>query len=90
MLQIYDSDTNVALFRYIINWGASKAKVFDIYALYSLLVEIKVNRDIYFIDLFYSPRTADAIFFDSLHTNIEKALDTTNSIIILGDERRFT
>ena len=51
----------------------------------SLWVEIKVNRDIYLIGLFYSPRTADAIFFDSLNKNIEKALDITNNIIILGD-----
>ena len=51
----------------------------------SLWVEIKVNRDIYLIGLFYSPRTADTRFFDSLNKNIEKALDTTNNIIILGD-----
>ena len=51
----------------------------------SLWVEIKVNRDMYLIGLFYSPRTADAIFFDSLNKNIEKALDITNNIIILGD-----
>ena len=35
--------------------------------------------------MFYSPRTADAIFFDSLNQNIEKALDITNNIIILED-----
>ena len=35
--------------------------------------------------MFYSPRTADAIFFDSLNKNIEKALDFTNNKIILGD-----
>ena len=51
----------------------------------SLWVEIKVNRDIYLIGLFYSLRTADTHFFDSLNKNIEKALDTTNNIIILGD-----
>ena len=51
----------------------------------SLWVEVKVNRDIYLIGLFYSPWTADAIFFDSLNKNIEKALDITNNIIILGD-----
>ena len=51
----------------------------------SLWIEIKVNRDIYLIGLFYSQRTADAIFFDSLNKNIEKALDITNNIIILGD-----
>ena len=51
----------------------------------SLWVKIKVNRDIYLIGLFYSPRTADTLFFDSLNKNIEKALDTTNNIIIIGD-----
>ena len=34
--------------------------------------------------MFYSPQTADAICFDSLNKNIEKALDITNNIIILG------
>ena len=34
---------------------------------------------------FYSPHTADHIFFDAVNTNIEKALDFTNSIILLGD-----
>ena len=33
----------------------------------SLCVEIKVNWDIYLIGLFYSPRTADTIFFESLN-----------------------
>ena len=51
-----------------------------------LWVEIKLNIDIYLIGLFYSPQTADKeIFFDSLNKNIEKALDITNNIIILGD-----
>ena len=35
--------------------------------------------------MLYSPRTADTIFFDSLNKNIEKALDITNDIIILGE-----
>ena len=51
----------------------------------SLLVKIKVNRGIYLIGLFYSPRTADTRFFNSLNKNIERALYTTNDIIILGD-----
>ena len=51
----------------------------------SLWVEIKVNMDIYFIVLLYCPLNADSIFFDSLNNNIEKALDTTNNIIILGE-----
>ena len=51
----------------------------------SLWVEIKVNGESYLIGLFYSPRTADVVFFDALNKNIEKALDITNNIIILGD-----
>ena len=51
----------------------------------SLWVEIKVNRDICLIGLLHGPRTADAIFPDSLNKNIEKALDITKNIIILGD-----
>ena len=48
-------------------------------------VEIKLNRESYLTGLFYSPWTADASFFDALSKNIEKALDITNDIIILGD-----
>ena len=51
----------------------------------SLWVEIKVNKESYLIGLFYSPRTADPIFFDALNKNIEKALDITSNIITLGD-----
>ena len=43
----------------------------------SLWVEIKLNRDIYLVCLFYSSRTADVFFFDSRNKNIEKALDIT-------------
>ena len=51
----------------------------------SIWAEIKVNRQIYLIGTFYSPRTSDANFFDSLNKNIEKALDITNNVIIVGD-----
>ena len=51
----------------------------------SLWVGINVNRDIYLIGLFYSQRTADAIFFDSINKIIEKANATTTNIIILGN-----
>ena len=57
----------------------------------SLWVEIKINMDIsYLIGLFYSPQTASAIFFDSLHKNIEKALDTTKYNYSGRYERGFT
>ena len=51
----------------------------------STWAEIKVNRQIYLLGTFYSPRTSDANFFDSLNKNIEKALDITNNVIIVGD-----
>ena len=35
----------------------------------SLWVEIQANRDKYLIGLFYSPRTEDTIFVDSLNKN---------------------
>ena len=34
---------------------------------------------------FYNPRTADVIFFDNLSLNIEKALEVSKNIIIVGD-----
>ena len=34
--------------------------------------------------MFYSPRTVDILFFDSLNKNIQKALETTNNIVIIG------
>ena len=50
------------------------------------MVEIKVNRDIYLINLFYSPRTANASVFDSPNKErYKKALDITHNIIILED-----
>ena len=49
-------------------------------------VEIKVNKESYLIALFYSPRVADAIFFDSLYKNKNKVLVTTNNISILGQD----
>ena len=51
---------------------------------YKTIAKLIVNG-IYLIGLLYSPRTADAIFFDSLNKNIEKTLDITNNIIFLGD-----
>ena len=50
----------------------------------SIWAEIKVNRQVYLIGTFYSPRTSDANFFDSLNENIEKALDITNNVMIVG------
>ena len=57
----------------------------------SLRVEIKVKKDIYLIGLFSSPRTADAIFFDSPDKDIEKALVAIHLYKYSGRyERKFT
>ena len=51
----------------------------------SFWVEPKANSESYLIGLFYSPRTADAVFFDALNKIIETVLDITNNIIIWRD-----
>ncbi|MCG8048754.1 MAG: endonuclease/exonuclease/phosphatase family protein [Candidatus Thiodiazotropha taylori] len=57
----------------------------EIYCPESIWVEIKTNNVNYLLGLFYSPRTADATFFENLNLNIEKAYDFTKNLIILGD-----
>ena len=57
----------------------------EIFCNESLWVEIKVNKESYFIGLFYNPRTADPIFFYAFNKIIEKAFDFTSNIIFLGD-----
>ena len=58
-------------------WNASGLNLY-------IWVEIKVKRQVYLLGAFYSPRTSDGNFVDSLNKYIERALDTTNTIIILG------
>ncbi|MCG8048002.1 MAG: endonuclease/exonuclease/phosphatase family protein [Candidatus Thiodiazotropha taylori] len=57
----------------------------EIYCNESIWVEIKVRNLNYLVGLFYSPRTADSNFFEDLNLNIEKALDISKNIIIVGD-----
>ena len=47
--------------------------------------EIKVKQDIYLIGLFYSPSSADSVFFNSFNANIEKASEFSNNLILVGD-----
>ena len=51
----------------------------------SLWVEVKVKTELFLIGLFYSPSTADAQFFNSFNLNIEKALEHSKNLIIVGD-----
>ena len=43
------------------------------------------GRDKYLIGTIYSPKTADVIFFNNFNLNIEKALEVSKNIIIVGD-----
>lgn len=50
-----------------------------------LWLEVRINKQLYLIGVFYSPKTADSRFFDVLNQNIEKAFECTQNIVILGD-----
>ena len=51
----------------------------------SIWVEVRARNESFLLGLFYSPRTADANFFEGLNRNIEKAQEISPNIIILGD-----
>ena len=76
-----------AIWLLLLSCGLAHTRMIDLETFWkeSIWVEIKLNMESYLIGLFYSPRTADAVFFDALNKNIERALDITNNIIILGD-----
>ena len=51
----------------------------------SIWVEIKARNESVLLGVFYSPRTSDAIFLNGLNRNIEKALEISTNVIVLGD-----
>ena len=51
----------------------------------SLWIEVKVKNELFLIGLFYSPSTADVQFFNSFNSNIEKALEHSKNLIIVGN-----
>ena len=51
----------------------------------SIWVEIKARNESVLLGVFYSPRTLDANFLDGLNRNIEKALEISTNVIVLGD-----
>ncbi|MCG7867669.1 MAG: hypothetical protein JAY74_15080 [Candidatus Thiodiazotropha taylori] len=57
----------------------------EIFCQESIWVECRLNKQIYLIGNFYSPRTSDTQFFDSLNRNIEMALESSGNIILVGD-----
>ena len=57
----------------------------EVYLDDSIWEEIKVKNTNFLIGLFYSPKPHDLNFFNCLNLNIEKALEVSKNLIILGD-----
>ena len=51
----------------------------------SIWVENKARNKTVLLGIFYSPRTSDANFLNGLNRNIEKALEISTNVIVLGD-----
>ena len=51
----------------------------------SLWVKIKINNQQYLLNTVYSPKPQNQYFFDALDSNIEKAMELCQNILILGD-----
>lgn len=48
-------------------------------------IKVKQKSQVLLLGVFYSPKTSDRHFFDRLNQNIEKAMDISKNIIIMGD-----
>ena len=57
----------------------------ELFCAESIWVQIKTKLDSYLLGVFYSPRTADSVFFENLNRNLEKAFEISKNIIVLGD-----
>ena len=59
----------------------------EVFCQESIWIEVKVHHELFLIGLFYSPTTANALFFFlyNLNLNIEKALELSKYLIIVGD-----
>ena len=51
----------------------------------SLWVEIKINKRQFLLGTFYSPKPQDQLFFDAFDRNIEKAMELSQNLVIVGD-----
>jgi len=51
----------------------------------SVWINISVKNEKFLIGTFYSPKTSDPTFFTNFNKNIERALELSSNVIILGD-----
>ena len=51
----------------------------------SIWVKTAVKSEVYLIGFFYSPKTADTVFFRNLNINLEAAFQMSKNVIIMGD-----
>ena len=57
----------------------------EIFCEESIWVEIKINNQQYLLGTFYSPKPHDQVFFEAFDRNIEKAIEFSQNIVIIGD-----
>ena len=57
----------------------------EIFCEESIWVEIRINNQQYLLGTFYSPKPHDQVFFEAFDRNIEKAMEFSQNIVILGD-----
>ena len=65
--------------------SSSRCFELEIFCNESIWVNVKQTSKDTLIGLFYSPKTADVEFFNRFNSNIEKALDITDNLVLLGD-----
>ena len=57
----------------------------EVYGDESIWAAIKVKNTIFLVGLFHNPKPHDLNIFNCLNLNIEKALEVSKNLIILGD-----
>ena len=57
----------------------------EIFCEESIWIEININNQQYLLGTFYSPKPHDQVFFEAFDRNIEKAMEFSQNIVILGD-----
>ena len=85
MFSLFSKGTFQILFRLIIIFLDKRRPDLEIFWEEAIWIEIVLNNQQFLVGTFYSPKPQDRTFFEALDRNIEKALDSSRNIIILGD-----
>lgn len=63
----------------------SRQTELEVYCPESIWFKVITKQESFLFGVFYSPKTADRVFFDSLNKNLEKAFEISDKVVILGD-----